>query len=218
MLVTSAYTVSASWEAGKDAPPEPSQIQLALVVLRPGEEPVLRAQIHDAWGMPGSGEPPLYLDLPNARVGLLTGVDLLFPEIATQLAKCGVDIVAVSSVVASDLPPLAEPRPSGWSAADLTRTWRVRTDQCFHLVGSDAGGTGAIVKDGGCFNLEVIEADQTVPVQMLSLDSSTERKKNLNFYYDFDLQALLGEPSSEAHLDAPPRPAGAEAGAVAPAR
>jgi len=176
--------------------------RLALAIFQAGEPAQLRGQIHDAWGLPGSGEPPLYLDLQHARVGLLTGVDFLFPETATQLAKSGVDLIVVPSIVAAPAgeEQETEPGPVGWDAEDLVRTWKTRTGQCFHVVASDASGNGAIVRDGGCFALEVTATNAQVPVRILDLDSSKERNKLLNSYYRFDLQALLGATSSDGAL------------------
>jgi len=160
-----------------------------LLLARPGQAPRLVEQIHATWAAAGSGQPPPTVDLAHFRVGVVSGTDLLFPEMATQLAKSGADLVVVSS--STGIPDARRPGPSGWSIEDLLRTWKTRTNQCFHLAASDASGYGLLVQDGGCFTL----AEHRVPpdsIQTLDLDSTTERKKTLNAYHPFDLQSLLG--------------------------
>ncbi|HEX7183598.1 MAG TPA: nitrilase-related carbon-nitrogen hydrolase [Thermoanaerobaculia bacterium] len=169
-----------------------SAVRPLLLLARAGQAPLLREQIHEGWGAPGSGQPPITVDLPHARVGVVSGLDLLFPEVATQLAKSGVDLVVVSSTVAA--PGLSQPGPgpASWTAEDLFRAWQTGTGQCFHLAASDASGYGLLVQDGGCYASKAHRVSAEQPYQILDLDSTTERKKILNTYHPFDLQSLLG--------------------------
>jgi predicted amidohydrolase len=161
-----------------------------LLLARPGQPPRLEEQIHRTWAAAGSGKPPVTIDLAHFRVGVVSGLDLLFPEMSTQLAKSGVDLVVVSS--ATGIPDPRRPGPAGWTVEDLLRTWKTRTNECFHLAGSDASGYGTLVQDGGCFTLAEHRLSPEKPVQVLDLDSTTERKKTLNAYHPFDLRSLLG--------------------------
>jgi predicted amidohydrolase len=166
-----------------------SRTRPLLLLARPGQPPRLEEQIHETWAAPGSGRPPATVDLAHFRVGVVSGLDFLFPEMSTQLAKSGVDLVVVSST--TGIPDARRPGPSGWTVEDLLRTWKARTDECFHLAGSDASGYGTLVQDGGCFTLAEHRLSPGQPVQVLELDSATERKKVLNAYHPFDLQTLL---------------------------
>ncbi|WP_428263894.1 nitrilase-related carbon-nitrogen hydrolase [Haliangium sp.] len=181
-----------------DQPSGSTDPRLALLAVRPGQPPLVRPQVHDAWGMRGTGEPPGYIDLPHTRVAMLTGQDSLFPEMATHLAKQGVDLVVISSSIgAVQAGTVAVPEPAAgptdWQVTDLQRTWATHTNQCFHLAATDAGGHGLVVEDGGCFAVHKSNIDLDTPVWIGPLDSSTERQKHLNGYYPFDLRSLLGQ-------------------------
>ena len=167
--------------------------RLASVVFRAGLPPLLHAQIHDALGMPGSGEPPLILDLPQARVAVLTGADLLFPEIATHLALARTDLVFTASTlgIALDLDPELLPRrDTETRMEELLRIWRMRANPCFHLVTVDSTGKGLAIRNDLCYMPEVYPLDLDRPPRVLGLDARTQRVKFLNTYYDFDLETL----------------------------
>lgn len=82
---------------------EKNKIRKGTLVLQESEEPTIVGQIHDEVSKKGiisgtHGE-PFYLDLENARVGIITGNDYMLPETITSLAKMGTDIVLISSYV-----------------------------------------------------------------------------------------------------------------------
>ncbi len=51
-----------------------------------------------AWATPGTAEPPVF-DLPGARVSLLWGADLIYPEAARLAALQGADVICVSAAL-----------------------------------------------------------------------------------------------------------------------
>ncbi|NPV28074.1 MAG: carbon-nitrogen hydrolase family protein [Firmicutes bacterium] len=82
-----------------------------------------------AWARAGGNE-FLSFDLPCARVGVLLGSDLLFPESAESLAKRGADILCV---------------PAFWTAKETLFLWEARAaEQQLHLVVANQwGGEGS---------------------------------------------------------------------------
>jgi len=169
-----------------------SHLRESLLVMRPGQAPLLRGQIHDSIGFQGTGQEPLLLDLPNARVGVLTGRDALFPETGTALAKSGADLVLISSAVGAPVTSHNVNAPHYfWEPAALLRQWKTRTNEVVHLASADWTGHGAVIENlfGGINRLE--ETNAATPLQVLDLDSGSVRTKFLNAYYSFDLDVLL---------------------------
>lgn len=166
----------------------------SLLLLRPGQAPLLRGQIHDSVGLDGTGDEPLLLDLPNARVAVLTGRDALFPEANLAAAKSGADLILISSAVGSPVTSHNVNAPHYfWEPPALLRMWKTRTNEVVHLAAADWTGNGVVIENmfGGINRLE--QADATTPVQVLDLDSSFVRTKFLNAYYPFDLDVLLSD-------------------------
>lgn len=169
------------------------QYRESLVVLRPQQAPLVRGQIHDSLTGVGTGITPVPIDLPNARVGVLLGRDALFPELSTDLAKTGIDILAITSRVGAATTDHDVNAPNYfWDVDMLYKEWTTATDHVFHLVASDWTGNGTVLENlGGIIGREA-DSNSAAPVQVLDLDSSFVRTKFLNAYYSFDLQSLLG--------------------------
>jgi hypothetical protein len=169
------------------------QYRESLVVLRPQQAPLVRGQIHDSLTGVGTGITPVPIDLPNARVGVLLGRDALFPELSTDLAKTGIDILAITSRVGAPTTDHDVNAPNYfWDVDMLYKEWTTATDHVFHLVASDWTGNGTVLENlGGIIGREA-DSNSAAPVQVLDLDSSFVRTKFLNAYYSFDLQSLLG--------------------------
>lgn len=181
LLVTTVY--ERSWNQ--------SLVQESLVLLRPGRSPAVYEQIHDYAGVLGARPSPVHLDLAHARVGVLTGMDVLFPETTEHLAKTGVDIVLVSSKVGT---ASTEPRIHAGVSVDaqmLLDLWKTRTNDGFHFAASDATGYGLLVKDNGGFTLERMVVHPGETMKVMEFDSNLTRDKHLNAFYMFDLETLL---------------------------
>jgi predicted amidohydrolase len=161
-------------------------VREALVVMRPGQPVLLRPAIH-AWP-PAAAAPqePLYVDLAGARVGVVLGRDLLFPEVSLALAKVGADIV-VSPAIEGVAPPRALP---GVQSQWPYNAWLVRTNDGVHVAAANQGW-GIIVRSGGGVIDTVSVADANGPAfRVLAVSSGTVRSKFLNAYRPFDLAAL----------------------------
>ena len=70
------------------------------------------------WAFPGNGGFAAY-DLPFARIGLLIGHDLMFPEAADSLAKLGADMLCA---------------PALWENASSKFIWEARLGEQMHLA------------------------------------------------------------------------------------
>jgi predicted amidohydrolase len=165
----------------------------ALLVVRPGKPPLLHRQTHNSLFTKGTGAKPLIIEISNARLGLLTGRDALFPEIATHLVKSGIDILLVSSMVGVATTSHHTNSPNYfWDVEALHRLWKTRTNHVFHLVASDWTGNGAVIEStwGVIGRYEIVDAAN--PIKVLDLNSNSVRSKYLNAYYSFDLDSLLG--------------------------
>jgi predicted amidohydrolase len=191
----------------------PGGVRESLVVMRPGEPPLVRPAIHP-WPPAGAApQEPLYLDLSHARVGVVLGRDLLFPETSLDLAKRGADLV---------LAPAAEgvlpPRPTPVTASPWPyNAWQVRANDGLHVAAVNRQGWGLVVRSAGGVNDKVVvaDADAGTALRVLSLDSGSVRAKFLNAYHDFDLRALGLPPT--APLAAAPPPQATRRAAVVPA-
>ncbi|MDH7576539.1 MAG: carbon-nitrogen hydrolase family protein [Bacillota bacterium] len=88
------------------------------------------------WARAGENE-FVSFDLPCARVGLLLGSDLLFPESAESLAKRGVDLLCV---------------PAFWTEKEILFLWEARAvEQQVHLVVANQWGGEGSCGAGGSF-------------------------------------------------------------------
>lgn len=185
----------------------------ALVLVRPGQAPLLSRQIHDSLGARGTGHAPTFIDLAHARVGVLTGQDALFPETVTALAKSGTDIVVISSAVGSTstshgasasthfgLPPALLGLPSYfWKPEALLRMWKTRTNDIVHLAASDWTGNGVVIEETGGIIGKLVATGASNPMEAIDTITNSDpssfnsvRVKFLNHYYSFDLSTLLG--------------------------
>lgn len=177
----------------KRKPPRES----VLVIQR--ENPArLFGQIHGAGASHGTGQSPTLINLPHARVAVLTGPDALFPELSTHLVKEGVDLVLVTSDVTRKSFGAA-PRASAnvWDKNALLQAWKTSTNHGFHMAASDSGGFGLLIQNGGGFIVRGEALDGGKPAQALDLDSTPlRRSKHLNAYYPFDLNVLLAVAKS----------------------
>jgi predicted amidohydrolase len=183
LLVT---TVRERFDKGKP-------LRESVLVIQQKSPARLFGQIHNAGLSSGTGQKPTLLDLPHARVAVLTGLDALFPELSTHLVKEGVDLVMISSGV--DINSLYRDRQSStsfWNRDALIQAWKTSTNHGFHLAASDSRGFGLLIQDGGGFIVRKEVLDDSKPAQVFDLDSAPVRQsKHLNAYYPFDLSTLL---------------------------
>jgi predicted amidohydrolase len=166
--------------------------RIAVLVIQRERPPNLFGQIHDYRGIRGTGLSPSTVDLPHARVAILTGPDSLFPELSTSLVKRGADLVLVSSELGGKARGSVERPVTGtWDTNALLQAWKTCTDHGFHLAVSDNAGFGLMIQDGGGFPVRKELLNSSRPVQVFDLDTGPIRSKHLNAYYSFDLRALL---------------------------
>jgi len=76
------------------------------------------------WALPGDGGFAAF-DLPFARIGMLIGHDLMFPEAADSLAKLGADMLCV---------------PALWDDAKSRFIWEARQSEQMHLAVANQWG------------------------------------------------------------------------------
>jgi predicted amidohydrolase len=172
----------------------------ALVLVQPRRAPIISRQIHDSLTGRGTGHAPVFIDLPHARVGVLSGRDALFPEAVTALAKSGTDILAISSTVGAASTSHNVNAPAYfWEPAALLRMWKTRTNDGVHLAASDWTGNGVVIEETGGIIGNLVATSAANPVAAIDtlMDSDpfafdSVRVKFLNHYYSFDLAALLG--------------------------
>lgn len=153
-------------------------------------------QIHDSGKFVGSGAPLKLLTLKYGLAAVVTGSDSLFPEIGVQAAKNGADILLVTSEIGGLGSPAFESSglqrniPSTWSWDALVDHWKITANGCLHVAATDAGG----------LSFTAIQGDYCAPKQsvishftssQILLDTGSQRKKLLNWYYPFDLRTLL---------------------------
>ncbi len=174
---------------------ESNSASLAVVFVSQ-QSVTLYPQIHNSGGLIGSGTPPPVLMLKHAAVALLTGVDSLFPEVGTQIAKSGADLAVIVSAIGaigSDLMKstgIDADLPHGWSIDDLARQWQITANGCVHLVAADASGYGFSANQAAYCSMGQSTLTSWSPATVL-FDTASQRNKLLNWYYDFDLDALL---------------------------
>ena len=165
----------------------------SVLVIQRGSPARLFGQIHNAGASHGTGKSPSLINLPHARVAVLTGRDALFPELSTHLVKEGADLVVVTSdVTGGNSKSVPGTPPSVWNKSALLQAWRTSTNHGFHLAAADSGGFGLLIQNGGGFIVREEALDAGKPAQALGLDSTPLRQsKHLNAYYPFDLNVLL---------------------------
>jgi predicted amidohydrolase len=78
----------------------------------------------ERWADAGSGDFQAF-DLPFARIGMLIGHDLIFPEAADSLAKLGTDMLCV---------------PALWEDGGLMFIWEARLGEQMHLAVANQWG------------------------------------------------------------------------------
>lgn len=135
------------------------------------------------WAKPGENE-LLSCDLPSARVGLLLGYDLMFPESSECLAKRGVDLLCV---------------PAFWTEKESRFLWETRcAEQQMHLVvvnqwkeegGYDAAGGSAVysyARSPG-ERRRLIAGDAGEEIRILHVDAQKTRQKRHLELVDYEL-------------------------------
>ncbi len=162
-----------------------------IYFLSNGTYDVLK-NIHSSPGRVELLEESKILDLSAARVGILSTVDALFPEMHTSLAKRGVDIVLISSDYRKANRLILD---SGYVLPQLSKNsffdlLKVATHHSFHLAVADSSGHSMLIKDGEYPSNTYLFSDEEF-FKIIEVDSESERIKNLNEYYPFDLDDLL---------------------------
>jgi hypothetical protein len=148
----------------------------------------LRAAIH---GWPPAAPvpvPPLYVDLPHARVGLVVDRDALMPETTLNLAKWGADLVLIPHDFGTQRYAVDSVGMMPWPYF----LWQTLSNDGVHVLATNDFGMGQIVVNGGGYIDSVVTLGPAPSVAVVTLQSGPVRTKYLNAYYDFDLAALLG--------------------------
>ena len=136
------------------------------------------------WATPGS-DSFVAFDLPFARIGMLLGHDLMFPEAADSLAKLGADMLCV---------------PALWEDAGAKFIWEARLGEQMHLAVAnqwgDFGGLHALGESllcNYCRYPEKIARRWSSPegdaVNIMSLVTKDSREKR--FLENIDYRVLL---------------------------
>jgi len=173
------------------------ELSLNALYIPPKGAPTLFPQVHDSGQLKGSGQPPQLLALQHAEISVMTGIDSLFPEMGTEVAKSGADLSVVVSVLGGrgtagiDAAGISDSLPRAWTLEDLARHWQNMANGCMHVVAADASGFAFSANQAAYCSAGQTTLTYWSP-QTLSLDTTSQRHKNLNWYYDFDLQTLLG--------------------------
>ena len=172
----------------------------ALVLVRPGQVPVLSRQLHDSLLSHGTGSAPTTVDLAHARVAVLTGRDALFPEAVTAAAKAGTDILVISSAAGAPSTSHSVNAPAYfWEPAALLRMWKTRSNDNVHVAAADWTGNGVVINETGGVIGNLVATNAANPVAAIDTVTNSDpfafdsvRVKLLNHYYSFDLASLLG--------------------------
>jgi predicted amidohydrolase len=179
---------------------ESQQLSLDALFIPPKGAPTLFPQVHDSGDLKGSGKAPQLLALEHAEVAVMTGIDSLFPEMGTEVAKSGADLAIIVSALggrgtaAMEAAGISNSLPRAWTMDELAEQWQDMADGCMHVVAADASAY-AFSANQAAFCSQGQTTLTYWTSQTLSLDTTSQRQKNLNWYYDFDLQTLLGPPT-----------------------
>jgi predicted amidohydrolase len=172
------------------------QLSLDALYIPAKGAPTLFPQVHDSGQLKGSGQAPQLLALEHAEIAVMTGIDSLFPEMGTEVAKSGADIAIVVSALggrgtaAIDAAGISDYLPRAWTIDNLAQNWQDIANGCMHVVAADASGYAFSANQAAYCSQGQTTLTYWSP-QTLSLDTTSQRQKNLNWYYDFDLQTLL---------------------------
>ena len=159
----------------------------AIVTIQQDGTLTTHYPINDPSNQLGNLRWPIFYDLPNARIGIVSGSDDFFPETTLSLAKKGADIVLTPVILP---PPLADPAIPEDNETKLLKT---RTNDCVHIAVMKNSATGFILINGGGFVQQDIPVTTAEGMVVQALDSSLTRTKYLNSYYGFDLETLIGD-------------------------
>ena len=179
---------------------ESQQLSLDALFIPPNGAPTLFPQVHDSGDLKGSGKAPQLLALEHAEVAVMTGIDSLFPEMGTEVAKSGADLAIIVSALggrgtaAMEAAGISVSLPRAWTMDELAEQWQDMADGCMHVVAADASAY-AFSANQAAFCSQGQTTLTYWTSQTLSLDTTSQRRKNLNWYYDSDLQTLLGPPT-----------------------
>lgn len=162
-----------------------------LLVVQDSNTAQIIPQIHNKFDWVGTGSTPYYIDLPHARVGIVTGTDFNFPETTTSLAKNGADVILISSDLGDENNINID--NSSRTMEQLKSLMLTRSNHCVHLLMSDHLGMAIGLRSewGAVAELCVTEFDKDA-IEM-NLDASDTRTKYLNRYQPFDLVTLIGQ-------------------------
>jgi predicted amidohydrolase len=174
-----------------------SALSLDAVYLPAVGVPTLFSQVHDSGKLKGQGKPPRLLRLQHAEVAVMTEIDSLFPEMGTQVAKSGADVAVIVSTLggrgtaAIDVSGISASLPAAWTVGEVAQQWQDMANGCMHVVAADASAfTFSANQAGYCMPGRTTVSYWTP--QAVSLDTASQRAKNLNYYYSFDLETLIG--------------------------
>lgn len=170
---------------------ENNKEEALIYFLSNGSYDIVR-NIHGSAGEAGLVKEFKTLDLPHARIGILSTIDALFPETHTSLAKQGVDIVLISSDYKRTNKFILD---SGYTLPQLNKECfldllKVATHHGFHLGVADSNGNSMLVEDRGGYILKTHLFSENEFLE-IEVNSESERLKNLNDYLPFDLDDLL---------------------------
>ncbi|MBS0500873.1 MAG: hypothetical protein JSR74_11160 [Proteobacteria bacterium] len=91
------------------------------------------------------GSAPLVVNHQFGKVGIVTGDDMLLPEVPAHLGRNGVDIIIAVSTSGSEkhrqlLGTCALIQHQAWSFDELARHWVAATVNCLHVLVNDSSG------------------------------------------------------------------------------
>lgn len=133
------------------------------------------------WAHQG-GEGFRFFDLPFGRIGLLLGVDLMFPESLECLAKQGVDILCV---------------PARWHEQKSRFIWEARIAEQMHLVVANRWEANGFPASGGSLiysysryperRMRLLSSDGADKINIMLLNLRETRQKKFLEQVDYDL-------------------------------
>lgn len=143
------------------------------------------------WASPGDGSFAAF-DLPFARIGMLLGHDLMFPEAADSLAKLGADMLCV---------------PALWDDAKSRFIWEARQSEQMHLaVANQWGNCGGLQAIGESLLCSYSRYQERITrlsspavgdaVNALRLETKDSREKRFLENIDYGILLDLSNPEN----------------------
>jgi predicted amidohydrolase len=150
------------------------------------------SQQDEGWAEAGESGFPV-CDLPFARIGLLSGGDLLFPESAESLAKRGADLICA---------------PALWHGTRRRFIWEARQGEQTHLAVANQWGEAAGLRVAGSSaiygysrfpekRLKAEAAAEGDEITILRLSAADSREKRFLENIDYDIMLDYNHPGRQ---------------------